>query len=105
MGPKSFNKSSATTCFKAWLMSHQVMYMVLKRKQVSTEEYKEIKHNMILIILMERITMKNVIGLNLSLSKYTLFPNLQNIQNNLKTKTKKQKTKKQKNFFFYEYYI
>ena len=39
-----FNKSSATTCFKAWLMAHHSdVYGPDKKTRISTEEYKEFK--------------------------------------------------------------
>ena len=39
-----FNKSSATTCFKAWLMAHHSdVYGPHKKTRISTDEYKEFK--------------------------------------------------------------
>ena len=45
---KQFTKSSATTCFKAWLMAnHSDVYGPEKKIRISAEEYKEFKaqHN------------------------------------------------------------
>ena len=41
---KQFTKSSATTCFKAWLMAnHSDVYGPEKKTRISTDEYKEFK--------------------------------------------------------------